>query len=206
MGPEKEAFFIDPGILSKGGAFFPTALKREWQGEQKLIELPEEQPRIFKIYAQWLYTGKIFYKTGEHQDDLHTLGELYTLAERLMDHVLQDRAVDALNTAIYDTEETNGRLPHLDTVNHVCEHAPSNSPMRQLLRDLVVRKCSSRDDWSDFLEGVNRPFLNDVVCALGDRYEITDDERKKAEALQGPLKCKYHHHGMDQPCPSREAQ
>jgi len=93
--PDKEIFYLDSGVLKQGGTFFATALKKEWlEGQQGIIYLPEEQPRIFRPYAQWLYTGKIFYETGQRSDDLDTLSKLYTLGERLMDRGFQDSVLD----------------------------------------------------------------------------------------------------------------
>jgi len=197
VGILKEPFFIDVGVLHKSGSFFPTALKKQWkEGQQKIIELPEEQPQIFRIYAQWLYTAKIFCRTDDRREDIHTLCELYTPGEKLMDRTLQDRAMDALSS-LSAVDEEDLWLPYFCTVDYVCEHLPDNSPARRFLIDRIAEHCNGELDnkWPAYLRQMSQALLADVVLALS-------QQRKHTKNVKG--RCTYHLHAQSQPCSGSE--
>lgn len=214
-GPHKETFYIDSGVLKQGGSFFVTALKEEWlEGQQRVINLPEEQPRIFRPYAQWLYTGKIYCgANGEDGgDEAETLCKLYTLGERVMDRPFQDSVMDVFVgwTKPGGGDANTITLPYANTVNHICEHAPRDSPARQLLVEVFSRPFSGngKSEWAEYLKLIDHGFLVDLVLNL--RAKLTSQRQdKKALLMQETTRkdhprCRYHHHAEDQPCPGAQ--
>lgn len=201
--PPAETFYIDAGVLQKGGDFFLRALKKEWkEGQKRCIKLPIDEPDTFRVYAQWLYTGKLFCKSEGEAKGGGTMGlcEAYTLGDRLMDRVFQDRILDALLSSILDSGEETMILPSVGTVDYVCRNLTSDSPIRRFMLDLVVRCCARDDGWPEFLNNVNQAFLADVVLAMVDKVNGTH-EAMADDVMRCPG-CRYHHHHKDQPCPA----
>ena len=133
--------------------------------------MPEDDPSLFKIYVQWLYTDKIFTKTNDKWGslDYERLGHLYCLGEKLIDKQFQNRVIDALVTGTREEfpREEGGittRYPTKESVDAVYKGTPIGSPARRLMVDLHVRHGAQEWIANDTMQNVE--FLVDLTRAL----------------------------------------
>jgi hypothetical protein len=53
-------FCIHEALLTARSKFFERAMGKSWkEAKEKLVRLPEDDPRIFALYEQIVYTGRI---------------------------------------------------------------------------------------------------------------------------------------------------
>jgi hypothetical protein len=91
VGASEHLFFIHSAVLEKSSEFFGAALKSGWiEGHEHQVKLPEDDPRVFKTYANWLYTGTL--QSLEYLE----LAKLYLLGEKLIDSTFQDIIINAI--------------------------------------------------------------------------------------------------------------
>ncbi|KAF1946475.1 hypothetical protein EJ02DRAFT_450564 [Clathrospora elynae] len=71
-------FYIHEALPTSSSKFFEKTMKRGWEkAEEKLFNLPEDDPETFALYRQVVYTGRIpvFHEVPEQDSDED---ELYT--------------------------------------------------------------------------------------------------------------------------------
>lgn len=201
VGGAKTTLYLAPDALRTTSNFFRSALKKEWmEGEENTIKLPEEDPFIFRLYAEWLYTGNIFCKseattiTRDHE----TLIDLYIIGEKMLDTVFQDQVIDAILAL---SKETNLELA-LHEVSRIYDSTPPGSPMRALVCDkyLISGVNTNTERMAEIGESANREFLFDLLTASLDRCRLTLGMFSDIARRGKPPGCAYHHHAKDEPC------
>ena len=61
VGPNEQRFVVHGSHLKSSSAFFTAALKKErLEGQERSIKLPEEDPRIFVRYIDFIYSRPLF--------------------------------------------------------------------------------------------------------------------------------------------------
>lgn len=101
------------------------------------IELPDEKPEVFNIYAQWLYGSALPIQETTSDDEqsrkmLHLLVKPYLLGERLMDDAFLS-AVENELLATYDAEPCSSKgWSDIKTIAYIYEHTPPNSRPRKI--------------------------------------------------------------------------
>lgn len=61
QGEESKIFVTLTGRLTQHSQFFEAALKAEWrEGQEKMVNLPEDRPEIFEIFNRFIMDGKIY--------------------------------------------------------------------------------------------------------------------------------------------------
>ncbi|KAF2686703.1 hypothetical protein K458DRAFT_252646, partial [Lentithecium fluviatile CBS 122367] len=105
VGPEgkHKKFAVHKNLLRDSSPFFKAASSNDWlESETRLVTLPEGEPLAFKLYAQWLYTGRLHveYNKGEtegaNNKSWDALIDGYLLGEYLQDTMYRDQLVDAI--------------------------------------------------------------------------------------------------------------
>ncbi|CAD6443703.1 c3967945-c865-41bb-a16d-105ef24135ee [Sclerotinia trifoliorum] len=119
VGDSRRAFTVHKAILQQCTAYFESnKLFDTMAGQQGLIFLNEEDPKVFKLFVDWAYNGtvqkprtKIHVKKTPSYAEIHrlelelleefngtlkTLVSLYSLGERWGIHNLMNRAIDAI--------------------------------------------------------------------------------------------------------------
>ena len=203
VGPEEQCFYVHPSILAAHSEFLKSALKEEWtEGKDRVIKLPEDDPEIFYIYVQWLYTGTIFTKTKEEAHSFDHLVDLYLLGEKMLDQVFQNRVMDALVSATRERDENGKRYFHDDLcIDKLYRNTPKNALARQFMVDVWVRR--GRSKWiSEDTALINKEFLVDLTTAMLDKCELRHEFRLDYAVLQAGVPCKYHQHGESDRCES----
>lgn len=207
-GAIRKTFYIDEGALKSGGEFFVAALKEEWRKYKAPISLPEDDPKAFEVYAQWLYTGKIFSRpfsdsraAAFDSQNFGLLTALYVLGDRLMDSVFQDRIMDAI---VAMNVQTTMFMPAQRLVDFICGRIPAHAAMRRWLVQWYARwshnDLASGDGWRDMLKIMNHEFLADLVVEMSRQARMSNEDRDKTQALLKSPGCTFHHHIANEPC------
>lgn len=204
VGPDEFKFYVHQHVLEcHGGSMFRAISNRDdWKADKDCtIKLPEEDPEMFRVYAEWLYTGKI---TAEvHFDDNHfdfyvwtTLAKLYIIGVKVEDTVFQDQVVDLIvhamqRNAIRTKDCNGGKAPDAPTIELIYQHTVTHSPARRLLVDLYILHSNQAWIGSEIAE-MNRDFVNDLCEEL--LVKLTGADPKPCKELERGIACAYHHH------------
>ena len=105
---ESEAtFIVHERLICETSEFVKRAMGGEWkESRQRLIRLPDQSPRVFHIYVQWLYLHVL----PTRDDSEHSYGEYdqlaraYILGDILLDTSFRDAVIDAMARQGFDPE------------------------------------------------------------------------------------------------------
>lgn len=208
VGPNKEAFYIHESVIRKRGTFFDAAFKKEWkEGQERVVELSEDDADHFRLYVQWLYGGKVFCKEQTRRNHYKIAG-LYALGEKVLDCEFQDNVMNAMLAACHDEnadfeEHPSSRaFPGEKAIAVVYEGTPANCPMRRLLVDYYVYfgGIDWAKDWATNPECVNHEFLIDLTKAMWEKTTVVPTQQEEPSESDSNPFCVYHYHGADEPC------
>jgi hypothetical protein len=143
--PKKYTIHDNP--VSSRPEFVRLAFSGEWKEvRERTIVLPDDEPRVFYVYQQWLYGRRIHTHhdntTSCPDDEYKTLVKAYILGEKSMDQDFKDCIVDAIT-------EKHCFMRHFDEnlTNLVFENTPESSPFRQIWMDTYSH--FGGNDWLD---------------------------------------------------------
>lgn len=165
------------------------------------VTLKEDDPAIFEIYLQWLYTGKILVSTQNRGGPEYLAWDMLAKAYFLGDRFRDGNFVDAIMDTIIAESNTVVNQCKYYPIGHVTamvyENTVENSPLRRLIIDQHVHHGAA--DWISESANydMNKEFLVDLVKALFDNrpkplFEAPD---------QGINTCSYHaHETTGKPC------
>lgn len=205
VGPSKEVLYIYPSLVRKPDNVFDLALQPCWkEGQEGKVNLTDHDPYIFRLYAGWLYEGKIFCKSNATTTarDYDTLIGLYLLGEYVQDKRFQDRVVDAL-LATYEevnNSDTKRRIPDRCQITRIYKQTPMSLPLRRLIVDWCVREGMEVDDdlRNSMEEESNRDFALDLLAASFKRRELTGEAKKELKNRAKVPRNAYYHDDNDQ--------
>lgn len=166
------------------------------------IALPDVHPASFRIYVNWLYTGRfnIIDETGGTQQllpkgsattdhDWTTLRQCFELADFLQDNDYKDAMIDMF---VQKMTKENKYFEELPNFIYPLTHA--RSPARKLAVDVAVHLWDE-----ETYEGVREAdypveFLADVVKRLGLRIRLSKAPKHDVDIFFESVKCQYHEH------------
>ena len=145
--PNEKDFLAHESYLTTQSEFFRRALHGKLQkAESRIVKLPEDDPEIFGLYLNYVYTGHLP-TTCEAEKDLtahylslmdeyHQLFSVYVMAEKL----LNPDAKNAAMTALVEIWTRNpGLVVSARTVYLVYEGTPGGSRARRFVVDGFVQ-------------------------------------------------------------------
>jgi hypothetical protein len=95
VGPERKDFIVHKKLLCESAQFFKGALTRDFEEAHKgEIEMLEDSPGAFSLYVDWIYRSTL--PTGNTEEHLHNLYDLYIFAEKLCLVELKDKTMDSI--------------------------------------------------------------------------------------------------------------
>lgn len=194
LSPEK--FAIHESIIKPRSEFVRLALRGEWkEANDRTIPLPDDEPQVFSLYQEWLYSGLIYTRPSQllpkDDDEFALLTQAFILGDKLMDLDFKDSIVDAITEKLRKEQTFDTSLTNL-----VWENTPDGSPLRRLWMDVYFYFGSA--EWLDSKlmgEPVSSEFMVDFS-----RYQMQNRTGfgslgKDAMFFQ----CTYHEHGL-RPC------
>jgi hypothetical protein len=140
-------------FLVSRSEFFRRALTGNWtEAESRTIKLPDDDPHIFGIYLNLVYTGQLvtmrksveecskldratFYQhISKEYDDLFSI---YILVEKFQDVTAKNTIIVAvIDMTRVKCEDASRAKASLRSINKVYEGTPDSSPLRRLLMDM----------------------------------------------------------------------
>lgn len=161
VGADHAKYSVYAELISYYSGYFKGTLNGSWkEAEDRVIELPDIEPRVFDIFIDWLYTKKLPWKTRdwvapspENDSGSHGHGQQ---AERLMMkvYVFADRfLVPELGVAMFryfaNFCNNGGNPPYYDAILYAFDNLPSTSPMLTLLVKLHCAYWNENSDTED---------------------------------------------------------
>ncbi|KAH7085250.1 hypothetical protein BKA63DRAFT_13643 [Paraphoma chrysanthemicola] len=170
--PNEKRFLVHEGFVCARSAFFQRAMNGPWaERDERIIKLPEDDPEVFAIYVNFVYTNTV--ATGPLERPIHRatarteymlLSKLYVLCEKLCDIAAKNavlQAIRAVSSEVTDSGEMY--IANLSAVQIIYAGTPKGSLGRRLMADMwtgmVVEhlvKCGDE---------MPREFLLDMVVA-----------------------------------------
>ena len=209
VGPSKEKFTVLKLFLVKSSDFFKACCKEgaAWvESETKTIEMPEEDPKIFSAYLQWLYTQELVIFDGFNIEsvkdaDLKTTEEAACLAyDRLVQFaMLADRLVDsAFNNEIVNNFISIEQASEfgMSTQTKVDLHSalPENSPIRRLMVRLTMQRIDT-----DYLNRRGKDLSQEFAVDLLRSYAAMKEAPGSLRAPVWRNRCDFHLHADGEP-------
>ena len=142
----------------------------QWkEAEERLVKLPEDEPHIFSIYMEFLYTchfvcEHIGPKEEDYEDKI--LGKLYVLAEKLMDDEAKKRVIDAfiMKNKVWRPGSSYS-APSMDIIRFIYERTTGPCGIRRLFMDFIVGK-TYKDDVLKWWSQCPTDLREDIITAL----------------------------------------
>ncbi|KAF2731071.1 hypothetical protein EJ04DRAFT_418566, partial [Polyplosphaeria fusca] len=149
--PYQEQFLAHEGTLIKYSEFFKRALSGSWvESDLRIITLPEDDPEIFELFLNYLYTKQL---PIQEQKDYTTLteeeygsqfnrecervGQIYVMGEKLQSTIVKNAAIFAI-LGLTKLRDFKGELfvPNPNMVRDIYEGTPPGNPARRFLVDI----------------------------------------------------------------------
>jgi hypothetical protein len=201
VGPEPHHadFTIHEDLVRKSSLFFQAALSHEWrESQERIVKLPACHIAAFKLYTQWLYTGRLYALPAGPNASLQESSNLvrgFFIGDYVQDVNFQDSIIDALIEWNRKTGVTQREGILNAWVRTVLQKTSRFGPLHKLLVDVTVWDAS-HTWWVS--EAANFPieFVQDVAIGLSMRCKAGG---VSSSLRAGLSHCKYHSHG-DKPC------
>lgn len=137
-----------------------------------LIHIPDQDPNIFAAYTHYLYTNTLAILDSTSSNlpaaTIHTIAQLYTLAEKLEDVRAQEEFLKALiDEADKTTAGDDAHFPGISVVSIIYEGTVSGSPARKALVDLYTHSDESYTPASVAEGDWPVEFLCDLEASMG---------------------------------------
>lgn len=185
-------FIVHEDVVKPRSELARLALQGEWKGGRfRVIPLPDDDPAVFSIYQQWLYSGLIHTddcKTTSGQvGEYKTLVKSYILGEKIMDCGFKNTVADAIVEKVRFKHEFDKRLTSL-----VFENTPPGSPLRSLFLDIYCHFGTT--EWLD-----SETAGNTISAEFAIEFNQHQMRHRTGFGALGRdamfLSCTYHSHG-----------
>lgn len=188
VGTDNEVFNVHEGILRASSPFFDKALSGPWkEATQRKIELPEDKPETFALYAYWVYCKTLPLEiTAKSVDDAIMdmeyikLCHAYALGDKLLAPNFQNTVMNAI---VEGTNILRADGQYYSPSKSVIRSAYDITLKGSLLRHFLVDEWSECPEakWFGPQETENLPhaFLEDLVEKL---IHLRNDNPQAREA------------------------
>jgi hypothetical protein len=180
---------VHESFITRTSDFFATALKKAWfEGQTKVIKLPEEDHVHLAYYLDWVYNqvmptsrycGRSVFGhppitlPAIFTDSFLVLAHLYVLGECMLDKVFRDALLNefilVMNLKQNPVSPTIalGMSPPLQVITIIYQGTTSTSPARRLLVDW----CLAFGDKSQYTMLHEKEFVVDIAKSFSDKAE-----------------------------------
>jgi hypothetical protein len=178
--PRQQSFDVHVALLTARSPFFKRALNGNWaEAIERVVNLPEDDPKAFEMYVHLLYTGTIATEqtagTGLEKwgEECSSLATLFVLAEKLQD-------LETKNVTLRDFVVTMMRYGYLRPPINVVRTLYTGTPTESFARKAVVDAFSV---WSErvtadrhLLEQYPHDFKEDLLLSVLAKRRDTFDK------------------------------
>ncbi|QSZ35251.1 hypothetical protein DSL72_008120 [Monilinia vaccinii-corymbosi] len=211
VGEEKRKFVVHQQLICGSVWYFDVAFStsRFREGQEKRMEMPEDDPEAFELFTHWLYRGSV--PRPFDADGFDHLVSLYVFAEKLCINEVADKTIDAIISGDYSMqpEMTPKR------VERIWLNTLPTSPLRKwCIHALVDKLCDfetpdEEKETPGFLNRFNLVQLWDIMpynCDLYTAFFLQAQEHsavnlpKDAFTAGGWERCYFHQHSEEEFC------
>ncbi|KAF7899311.1 uncharacterized protein EAF01_008524 [Botrytis porri] len=192
VGPELKEFFVHKTLIRSTCDFFDKAFNGRFkEGIENKMHLPKDDPEIFEIFVNWMYSGHL--RGGLREPML--IINIWIFAQKCQAITLKNCAMKALQDALGD--ERIGRFP---LSNSEVAHIYENTTWGDELRVFAIAMLAWEIPFGDPEDAANlERIFNDVKSALEEVLEFTQEFGGKPVAdprVRGGSydKCAFHEH------------
>lgn len=198
-GDRKRNFPIHRALLVKHSKFFEAVFTdgAKWrEGRSNLVEMPEDDPDIFEVFSQFLYSGGKIYtiqdgdqKRGANgttrDNEWNRLRDCWILGEKMLSSSFKDATTDALIEKIITTKRRPVAIHH-----GVYDNSAGARGMKKLLVDVAAWKWTTEAMASQTEVSKYPHFFFEVAVAM--------KQKQDSSTLLAPFErntfCHYHDH------------
>ncbi|KAI9675665.1 MAG: hypothetical protein M1817_001032 [Caeruleum heppii] len=210
VGGERRHWLVHHDLLCFHSSFFETALKGHFEeSASRKVEFPDDDPAVFELFIQWLYSGSIGRAIKPSTDKAYAFElaqscfALWILCDKLGTPRAKNAAVDTFRRSLFYSEKVLSQSTFLK----FCTEAAPQSPFRRLLGHWVAwlihnkknaATAKDRDMHIDSItegDSVDGVFVAHLIKALRDnisQYSYSSPLEK--------IGCFYHQHVEGEVC------
>ena len=135
VGQDEHRFAVHKDVVCAKSQFFHAACSARWsKGGERVVRLPDVEPREFQMYVDWSYTSKLVVEDDESISDRGMgLARIYLLGDVLDDVKLRNEAARLLSAVVIKHGDLPPRLVRL-----IWENTPTSSLLRKWIVDTTV--------------------------------------------------------------------
>lgn len=219
VGPANKEFTVHAHFLRRV-PFFRACLDNPMkEAIERVIELPEDKPKVVQEMIHWLYYGtlehdycsvaekaKAFAASSperEHSRAVeHVMVCLWIFAKKCMVEELQNLVVDSLRAGMLHTTIAKKSL---EIIIEQCEH---EDPLRKLALQSLSRNIGRYKDYEEFLEKSKGVYLEWAAQGATERWKWIIEAQMSYPKAKNPAKdsdgCKWHVHVDSEKCVKAE--
>lgn len=202
MGPELQRFGLHRGLLCHRSAYFKAALNGNFElAEDGVVVLDDEDPLLFQVFNEWLYTGNLlFHCEDPHIDKRNStkwsaMLNLYVFAEKRIIPKLQNDLIDAMWKFAIDEDY----YPDIEVIPAWARTAKT-SPLHTFLVDLYVYHANLQEFFRDDSEIVIDFHVDFVMRIARESNDLAFSDGNLSEDFNmWNNRCKYHVHEGSEP-------
>lgn len=196
VGKEEKSYMVHEGVITNHSRFFRAACSGQFkEAQERVVCLPETDPKLFSAYLQHVYTDRVVIMAPEEAaaDKAGTsqyikLSELYVLADKLDDLRLRNDIVDCT----IQLEAAVKTLPSPAAIRIAYEEVPESCLLRKLMRDFYT--CKAHGKWLQKSRSkLPADFIFGVACSV-----------REGPSPRTRPRCEYHEHSDEHPKCSEE--
>ncbi|KAF2869128.1 hypothetical protein BDV95DRAFT_112896 [Massariosphaeria phaeospora] len=140
----EQKFAVHKDLICSRSEFFRTCMNGKWkESEDKIVKLPEEDPKVFERYLQSLYAGHVNHPEDTTFDPscFTIYGRLFALAQKFLDRDARNMVVKAIFEEVSRSVILSGKRPSSELccmISQIWEVAAFDGPVRALLIQIFV--------------------------------------------------------------------
>ncbi|KAI9640785.1 hypothetical protein NHQ30_010625 [Ciborinia camelliae] len=140
VGEEKHKFTLHKDLLCNSVEYFRAAFAPDGfkESHDSVIDMPEDDPKVFELFVHWLYRGTIAEVKSRESEDIITLFDLYIFAEKLCINELANKTMDALQNMGKESDQLIGIS--VDLAAKICGNTSLTSPLRKFCLHSLLHK------------------------------------------------------------------
>ena len=197
VGAQRFKFRMHEAILSDRSPFFKAAFEGRFkEGEEKTMDLPEDDPISFGLFAEWAYSRQ--HVPPHSTRRVMAFIRLYCMADRFCIESLKNAAIDQVREGYFIAK----RPATGEELNYVWENTPVKSYLRTFMTEWTchqfLSKQSFRADNEIFSEMMKD---NAYVMEFLETVQVACKEWAKWNVRITSCKsCTYHQHEETAAC------
>ncbi|KAH7417459.1 hypothetical protein BKA64DRAFT_636822 [Cadophora sp. MPI-SDFR-AT-0126] len=94
VGAKRKEFMVHKELICESDFFKGAFMSSFAESQEGTMYLPDDSPAAFDLYVEWAYRKRI--PTGHTESYLHSLYDLYIMADKFCNNVLKDVVMDAI--------------------------------------------------------------------------------------------------------------